>query len=247
VKKPLHSVSCSFSLFSAGPFRAGVFLLAVCLAACAGAVKETPPALDVPSADTPAAEVRQEPPAPLSAGPSFSQTGIVAWYGRDRHGLLSAAGEPINMHGLTAAHRTLPLGSMIRVTSLENQRTVLVRVIERGPAVNERIADLSAGAAEALGFLEQGTAKARIESTGPLPEGGLFTVLAATFFEEENAKVLKERLSKRFELVYITSLPVMTGRVYRLCVGAYGQEARAEQIAAKLTLEGLEPVVLRKD
>ena len=94
---------------------------------------------------------------------NYKEVGIASWYGPDFHKGLTANGETYNMHALSAAHRTLPLPSVVKVTNLENGKTVVVRVNDRGPFVNNRIIDLSKTAADKLGFLDSGTAKVKVE------------------------------------------------------------------------------------
>lgn len=92
-----------------------------------------------------------------------TQTGVASWYGRQFHGRLTANGEKFNMHQMTAAHKTLPLGCTIRVTNKANGKSVIVKVNDRGPFVGNRILDLSYGASKVLGFTDNGTAKVHIE------------------------------------------------------------------------------------
>lgn len=94
---------------------------------------------------------------------NYKEVGIASWYGPDFHKGLTANGETYNMHVMSAAHRTLPLPSVVKVTNLENGKTVVVRVNDRGPFVNNRIIDLSKSAADKLGFLDSGTAKVKVE------------------------------------------------------------------------------------
>ena len=94
---------------------------------------------------------------------SYAETGIASWYGPDFHGLATANGETYDMNALTAAHRTLPMPSMVRVTNLENGRQIALRVNDRGPFANNRILDVSRRAAQLLGFAQQGTARVRVE------------------------------------------------------------------------------------
>ncbi len=94
---------------------------------------------------------------------SYSEVGIASWYGPDFHAKRTANGEKYNMHGLTAAHRTLPLPSIVKITNLENGRSLVVRVNDRGPYARNRIIDVSKKVAQLLGFLEKGTAKVRVE------------------------------------------------------------------------------------
>ena len=91
------------------------------------------------------------------------QVGTASWYGSDFMGRATASGEPYNMYDLTAAHPTLPLGSLVRVTNLRNGRNVIVRVNDRGPVVEGRIIDLSYSAARALKFREQGIQRVRLD------------------------------------------------------------------------------------
>lgn len=94
---------------------------------------------------------------------SYTEVGTASWYGPDFHSKRTANGEKYDMHSLTAAHRTLPLPSIVRVTNLENGRSLVVRVNDRGPYARNRIIDVSKKVAQLLGFLQQGTAKVRVE------------------------------------------------------------------------------------
>lgn len=101
-------------------------------------------------------------PAALGSG-GFVQRGEAAWYGGGFHGRLTASGEPFDLHGLTAAHRTLPFGTRVRVENLRNGRSVVVRITDRGPFTPRRIIDLSRGAAEQLDMIRMGIAPVRIQ------------------------------------------------------------------------------------
>ena len=94
---------------------------------------------------------------------SYSETGIASWYGPDFHGKYTADGEIFDQNAVTAAHRTLPMPSVVRVTDLDNGRSVVVRVNDRGPFAHGRIIDLSRRAAQLLGFERQGTARVRVQ------------------------------------------------------------------------------------
>jgi len=97
----------------------------------------------------------------------YYATGIASWYGRKFHGRSTSSGEPYDMLQLTAAHRSLPIPTYVRVTNLENGRTTLVRVNDRGPFHSDRIIDLSFAAAYKLGFANNGTARVRVETWAP--------------------------------------------------------------------------------
>jgi len=219
-------------------------VLTALLTACVSAIGPVAPGDSTVPAATPA------PPASTAAAAPdglYRQTGIAAWSGREYHGRTTASGEIFDMNGLSAAHRTLPLGTTIRVTNLDNSKSISVRIIDRGPLVKSRVLDLSYGAAKELGFVGQGTTRVKIETLEPVRNSASYTIQAAVFWEEENARMLKERLSKRFEQVAIIPFETNFGKLYRVRVGSYASQERAEQVAGKLTLEGLEPIVFRKD
>jgi rare lipoprotein A len=216
----------------------------VTMAACAekgyqgtSLAEEGPPALTAP----------EKPQEPAVAGTIYREIGIASWYGKDFQGRKTASGEPFDMNGRSAAHRTLPLGTVIRVTNLENYKSIEVVVNDRGPLVKSRVLEVSYGAAKELGFVAQGTARIKIETVDPVSDAGTYTVLAAAFSEEENAKLLREKLTQRYEVVAIALFTSNIGTFYRVRVGNYPSEEKAERIASKLTLEGLEPIVVRKD
>lgn len=92
-----------------------------------------------------------------------SMTGVSSYYAEDFHGKLTANGEVYDMYGLTAAHKTLPLNTIVRVTNLSNDKSLILRINDRGPYVKGRILDCSYGAALKLGFIAQGTTKVKID------------------------------------------------------------------------------------
>ena len=119
-----------------------------------------------------------------SENPSYRAEGLASWYGPDFHGRLTANGEVYDMHAISAAHPTMPLPSYARVTNLDNGRSIMVRVNDRGPYVRNRIIDLSIGTAKALDFYGYGLARVRVEYVGRAPlEGSDDTMLLATLRE----------------------------------------------------------------
>jgi rare lipoprotein A len=98
-----------------------------------------------------------------SKGPTHSLQGVASWYGYPHHGRMTASGRRFNMYELTAAHRTLPLGTRVRVTNLRNGRVVMVTVTDRGPFVHQRMLDLSYAAAREIDMLGPGTAPVQLE------------------------------------------------------------------------------------
>jgi rare lipoprotein A len=116
--------------------------------------------------------------------PNYRAEGLASWYGPDFHGRATANGEIYDMHAITAAHPTLPIPSYARVTNLDNGRSIIVRVNDRGPYYGGRVADLSIGAAKALDFYSKGLARVRIEYVGRAPlEGTEDALLLATLRE----------------------------------------------------------------
>jgi rare lipoprotein A len=106
---------------------------------------------------------RAQPSAGASVKPSGPTVGVASYYGKQYHGRKTASGERFNMHELTAAHRTLPFGTNLKVTNLANDRSVVVRVNDRGPFKRDRILDLSLEAARRLQMVAAGVARVRIE------------------------------------------------------------------------------------
>jgi rare lipoprotein A len=101
--------------------------------------------------------------APRAYGPGYSETGVASWYGPEFQRKRTASGERFDMDALTAAHRSLPFDSYVRVTNVATGRSVVVRINDRGPFIADRIIDLSARAARQLGIKEDGVARVRIE------------------------------------------------------------------------------------
>jgi rare lipoprotein A len=120
--------------------------------------------------------------------PHYRAEGLASWYGSDFHGRLTANGEVYDMHGISAAHPTLPMPSYVRVTNLGNGRSLIVRVNDRGPYRNDRIIDLSAKAARLLDFHGDGIARVRVEYVSRAPlEGSDDSILLATLRQGQPA------------------------------------------------------------
>jgi rare lipoprotein A len=113
-------------------------------------------------------EVNGETYRVLATARGYRERGLASWYGEDFHGKRTSSGEPYNMHAMTAAHRTLPLPSYVRVTNLQNRREVIVRVNDRGPFHGDRIIDLSFAAATELGIVRDGTAEVEVMAVDPV-------------------------------------------------------------------------------
>ncbi len=108
----------------------------------------------------------------LSSSADYIERGVASWYGPGFHKVRTSTGETYDMYGMTAAHKTLPLPAYVRVTNLQNGRSVVVRVNDRGPFVGNRIIDLSYTAAAKLDMLRNGTAMVEVRSVGPTSTRG---------------------------------------------------------------------------
>jgi rare lipoprotein A len=182
---------------------------------------------------------------PLAQLQPFRQRGVASWYGRRFHGRKTASGEPYDMYAMTAAHPTLPIPSYVRVRHLGNNRSVVVRINDRGPFHSSRIIDLSYAAAYKLGFIQAGSAQVEIESILPAQSEGASAVYVqvGAFSSRENADSLRERVARELAWLQETVQVLATGNLWRLHVGPYGsqEDARsvAERIEAQLNLKPL--------
>lgn len=121
-------------------------------------------------ARSPELKMLQSPPSAAAS----SQVGVASWYGSECQGLPTASGKPFDMEGMTCAHRQLPFGTRIRVTNLMNAKSLILKVTDRGPAVANRVLDVSMAAARRLGFLRAGTTPVRIQVVS-YPDGSLIS------------------------------------------------------------------------
>src|ERR1700736_6566790 len=142
------------------------------------------------------------PPAPAPAG--YTEQGNASWYGNPFHGRHASNGEVYDMYKLTAAHRTLPFETMVRVTNLNNGKSTVVRITDRGPFVDNRILDLSLAAAREIEAVGPGVVPIRLEVLGNVdPTAGFFTVQVGAFRERANAERLRDRLNVSYSPIFI--------------------------------------------
>jgi rare lipoprotein A len=181
----------------------------------------------------------------------YVERGVASWYGPGFHGNRTANGERYDMHRLTAAHRTLPLGSVAQVRSLSNGRTVTVRINDRGPFARGRIIDLSLAAAEGLGMIGQGTDRVEMRVIGyqGRPGGfGALRVQVASFAERINAQALAGKLREEYPDIRIEVVELSDGRRYRVHVGRFASERQAQAVADRIESQlQVEPLVVRDD
>jgi rare lipoprotein A len=139
---------------------------------------------------------------PADAKPIFEETGMASWYGAPYHNRRGSNGEVYDMNAMTAAHRTLPLGSIARITNVKTGHSALVRITDRGPFVEGRIVDLSFAAAKALDVYLPGTAMVRLEvlqAPAPLGTGGRWAVQIGPLTNQKSAAELAEHLQRRYQ------------------------------------------------
>jgi rare lipoprotein A len=184
------------------------------------------------------------------AAGKYVEQGIASWYGAPFDGRRAANGEVYDMNQPTAAHRTLPFGSLVRVTNLDNGKQTQVRITDRGPFVQGRIIDLSFSAARAVDMVGPGIARVRLElvTAGAEPAGGgSFTVQIGAFTQRQNAERLRERLLSKYKPIFITEFDAPGGPFYRLRVGSTATEEGAEKLAADLRTQKFSTFVVRLD
>ena len=171
---------------------------------------------------------------PANAKPLYVETGLASWYGPPYHNRPAANGEIYDMNAPTAAHRTLPLGSIVRVTNLSTGQQTLVRINDRGPFVEGRIIDLSLAAASEIGVRRAGIAKVRVEvmrAPAPLDSGGRWAVQIGAIENEETAAHLKDKLSRRYRTAKVLSFPSPTGDWWVRVRVLQDDRKRAQEVA----------------
>jgi rare lipoprotein A len=142
-----------------------------------------------------------EPEVPKDTKPILTETGMASWYGPPYHNRRGSNGEVYNMNAMTAAHRTLPLGTIVRVTNVKTGDSALVRITDRGPFIPGRVLDLSLAAARKVDVYQPGVAKVKVEvleTPSPIDSGGKWAVQIGGFPHEEKAHKLAEHLERRY-------------------------------------------------
>ena len=191
------------------------------------------------------------PPAPPAHIPQAgeTETGVASWYGEPYHGRRAANGEIYDMEQLTAAHRTLPFDTWVRVTNQANGRSVDVRITDRGPFVGDRIIDLSRAAAREVAMLGPGLAQVRIvilQAPESAPVLGLFGVQVGSFRNKDSALLLRERLMRQYGNAQAVQRADTPG-LWRVVVGGCQTMERAGQLASRLRSEFTAAYVVRTE
>ena len=224
----------------------GVVLLTGCTHRAART--EVPPAPNIEPAN-PSAAATTSAPSTQPARPNYpsqedvtvggghavyAETGIASWYGPPYHNRRAANGEIYDMNALTAAHRTLPLGTVIRVTNVKTRHSAVVKITDRGPFIEGRMLDLSLAAARKVDVWGPGTATVHIEvleTPAPIDQGGRWAVQIGGFGEERTASLLCDRISRRYHTAKVQQFNSPTGAWWVRVRVPQDDKHRAEDLA----------------
>lgn len=216
--------------------RALVFPLLIMMAGCVPLTEESDApdtsAQSVIPKDEPLSDTGNDPYVvdgilyvPLTELDDYSETGRASWYGQKFHGKKTSSGEIYDMYQFSAAHKTLPIPSYIEVTNLANNKSMVIRVNDRGPFIGPRILDLSYAAAKELGFVTQGTTEVRIKSISKIMKSdsqsltaGLVYLQTGVYSKQQNALLAKMRLESEGYKVEVDN---SDDRLYKVKVGPY--------------------------
>jgi peptidoglycan lytic transglycosylase len=241
------------------PLAALICFAAIFVTGCGGRqpVASAPPVTNTTPEPAPPSEATSRPaPPPAAANPNPHEGGTVyeegkaSWYGAPFHGRQASNGETYDMYKFTAAHRTLPFNTMVRVTNMTNGKSTTVRITDRGPFVDNRIIDLSYAAAKQIESIGPGVVPVQLEILSAIdPSEGTFTIQVGAFHDKENAERLVRRLSAAYPSVAIQSFDSPKGEsFYRVHVGKISGEDAAKKMSEELhAREGVKPLIFRVD
>ncbi|HEX4067471.1 MAG TPA: septal ring lytic transglycosylase RlpA family protein [Acidobacteriaceae bacterium] len=202
-----------------------------------------------PAAPAPRPSLSEDEEFVATHEPIFTQTGIASWYGPPYHNRVGANGLVYDENGISAAHRTLPMGSLIRVTNVRTGESAVMRITDRGPFVAGRILDLSIGAAKAVGLWRPGTGEVRIDvysTPKPMDEGGRWCVQIGAFGKKGEALHLQDKLEREYRTANVIEFSGPTGYWVRIRP-ANDDRSVAEEIAHTLRPEEGEAWLVRLD
>jgi rare lipoprotein A len=192
-------------------------------------------------------------PAPSWPDGRVTQTGIASWYGPGFHGKRTASGVIYDQNDLTAAHQTLPLGTRVIVTNLDNGKSIEVTINDRGPFAKQRIIDLSYAAGESLGMIGPGTIPVRLEVIPGDPHKIQFirssldyTLQLGSFSQLENAQQLRDRLAKAYADVSVVPIHARDVTYFRVQIGTFPTRAAAEEKAQQVSQSGFPVIIMEK-
>ncbi|MBC2715090.1 MAG: septal ring lytic transglycosylase RlpA family protein [Desulfobacteraceae bacterium] len=231
-----------------------VFILTAAVLYGCGPLRPDDPVIPLPKN---AYEIYGKVYHPMDDANGFRQQGVASWYGEKFHEKKTANGETYNMYAMTAAHKTLPFGTMVEVKNIENSKTTIVRVNDRGPFCRDRIIDLSFTAAKEIEMINNGTAAVEIvalgnddeiltESGNTMPDNvyftGDFTIQVGSFGDPDNAEKLKISLEKIAQNVHVVAFEKNGLTFYRVRVGRFTSLKQAQRIEQHLVQNGFKNV-----
>jgi len=173
--------------------------------------------------------------------------GIASWYGDPFHGQRTSNGEVYDMNAMTAAHRTLPFQTVIRVHNLDNGKKVQVRVNDRGPFVKGRIVDLSRAAAQEIEMVGPGTARVHLEILRIETVIESLAIQVGSFTQESRAHALKKKLERDYDPVTVSQFRTSRGVFHRVLAGDFPSRKKAREALKELRSRGMEGFVMRRD
>ena len=210
-----------------------------------------PPAVSEPTPPntTPSANSSVDADFVATHSPVYSQEGMASWYGPPYHNRRGANGQVFDQNQLSAAHRELPMGSLIRVTNLQTRQSSIMRITDRGPFVPDRVIDLSEASAKAVGVWRPGTAKVRIDvyaAPKPIAQGGRWCVQIGAFTHPHEAEKLEEHLQRKYQTANVIEFTGPTGHWVRIRP-QNDDKGRAVEIAKELKPHEGEAYLVRLD
>ena len=165
----------------------------------------------------------------------FIQTGTASWYGTQFHGKKTSSGELFNLHAISGAHKELPIPCFVKVTNLKNNRSIVVRINDRGPFHKDRILDLSYAGAKKLGYHHQGTTQVKLELISPPIENNKTYIEVGTFKSDLTAEELAKTIESHFGQRPLSSIITLNKQTYiRLSMGPYPLKTDIKPMLAKL-------------
>ncbi|MDC0553184.1 septal ring lytic transglycosylase RlpA family protein [Methylophilaceae bacterium] len=173
----------------------------------------------------------------------YKEIGYASWYGKKYHGNKTSVGEVYDMYGMTAAHKTLPIPCYVKVTNLVNNKTVIVRVNDRGPFIKNRLIDLSYAAAYRLDIIEKGSERVLVELIDPSSEtvqdkdSRKFYIQAGAFSEESNAEAIIKKLDTLVYQQNIESKIMQRSSLFSVLIGPYLSKEEAENASSFIAAE----------
>jgi rare lipoprotein A len=245
---PLTDLATPFRLPPGG--RNLVFAVTIACAIFSGCARKHKRTAATPNAPQPPySRARGAIAAPPSVVIGYSEEGIASWYGIPFNGRQAADGEIYDMETLVAAHRTMPFNTWLKITNLANDKTVNVRVIDRGPFVEGRMIDLSKAAARQIGLLGPGIGRVRLEvvaAPADIPTSDFYAVQVGAFSVAAHAEQVRTAFAERFGTA---QLVLKQGKIqlWRVLVGKEGSIAAAQQLADVLSGENKDVFIVRLD